>query len=83
MVVPVSISVLNEIHRMPEQRSGLVSVEGRRLAVRLAFRLLRTLKDQSEVESAVRNIADGSPSAQVSVLEVDIDRPRVHDGGGK
>jgi predicted KAP-like P-loop ATPase len=55
-VTPATIVLLNMLHELPERQRGLFDLDTRTVVRRVVYRLVRSLKDPSAVESAVAEI---------------------------
>lgn len=55
-VVPASVVLLNLLPALPERQMGMSALDTRMVVLRVVYRLVRALKDQQAVESAVREI---------------------------
>ena len=69
-VVPGIVALLNLLPDLPERERGLFSIETRLVVTRVVYRLLRSLRDPSAVEAAVREILPRlqSLSAKLEVI---------------
>lgn len=71
-VVPATVVLLNLLPHLPERQRGMFELDTRLVVGRVAYRLVRALKDPQSVESAVREILSQVPSLS-SKLELIID----------